>query len=82
LKIWFDGFILFVEESEIRDEIADNVHVWQGIDFGFGAGVCVDTREASKCVCSADVHSDGQFCQKGKRTHRSRRYLLCRNDGK
>jgi hypothetical protein len=47
---------LFVEEGEIWDEIADNVHVRQGIDFGFGVGIGVDARKTGECVCSADVH--------------------------
>lgn len=83
MEIWFDGFVLFVEEGEIRDEIADNVHVWQGIDFGFGIGVGVDASETGKGVCAADVHPCCcQFTQDKRHTRRSRRYLLCRNDGR
>jgi hypothetical protein len=45
LEVGFDGLVLFVEEGQVRDEVLDNVHVWEGVDFCRGGGVGVDSGE-------------------------------------
>ena len=42
LEVGFDGFVLFVELSEIGDQVFYYVGVWEGVDFCFGGGVCGD----------------------------------------
>jgi hypothetical protein len=56
LEIGFDRFVLFVEEGHVWDEIADNVHMWKGINFGICVCVCVDARETGEGVYATDVH--------------------------
>ena len=43
LKKRFDGFVLFVELSQIGDEVFDDVGVGEGIDSRFLGGTCRDT---------------------------------------
>ena len=42
LEVWFDGFILFVELGEVRDEVFDDVGVWERVYTAFLCGVCWD----------------------------------------
>ena len=35
LQEGFDGLVLFVELSQVRDEVLDDVGVWQGVDAAF-----------------------------------------------
>jgi len=56
LEIRFDGFVLFVKESKVRDQVLDNVHVRKGVDLGVFAGVPVNTAETSESVLSIHVH--------------------------
>ena len=43
LEVRLDGFILFVELSEVRDKIFDDVGMWQRVDACFVFGVRRDT---------------------------------------
>lgn len=59
LEVGLNGFVLLVEESEIRDEVFDDVHVWQWIDLAVFVLGAVDTAEACEGVLSVDVHCAG-----------------------
>lgn len=39
LKVWLDGLVLFVELSEIGDDVLYDVGVWEGVDLGLLLGV-------------------------------------------
>ena len=53
LQVWLDGFVLFVELGQIRDEIFDNVGVGERVDAGFVGCVWWDaacTYRSSACA--------------------------------
>ena len=51
LEIRFDGFVLFVELGEVRDEVFDDIGVREGVDAGFMGDVWWD---AAYCSMSQD----------------------------
>ncbi len=55
LQVGLDGFVLLVEEREIRDDVLDDVGVGKGVDFGFLLGV----RGNSACGLLAHVRERG-----------------------
>jgi len=56
LEVRFDGFVLFVKESEVRDEVLDDIHVWKGVDLRVLARVPVDAAETGQGVLAINVH--------------------------
>ena len=43
LQVGLDGFVLFVELSEIGDEVFDDIGMGKGVDAGFLGGLGGDT---------------------------------------
>ena len=43
LQVRLDGLVLLVEKGQVRDEILDDVGVWQWVDARLGVGLSGDT---------------------------------------
>lgn len=49
LQVWLDGLVLLVEVGQIRDNVLDDVHVWQWVDLGLFCSVGWDTAYMTIC---------------------------------
>jgi len=56
LEVGLDGFVLLVEESEIRNEVLHNVHVRKRVNLAILRAIAVDSAQAGECVLSVNVH--------------------------
>lgn len=59
LEVGLDGAVLLVEESEIRNEVLDDVGVWQWVDSALFTRVCGNTAQASQSIDTINVHRTG-----------------------
>jgi hypothetical protein len=58
LQPWFNGSVLFVEVGHIGDQVFNDIHVREGVNFG-GGSAGINVRQTGQGVGAVDIHGAG-----------------------
>lgn len=60
LQPGLNGTVLFVKVGHVRDQVFDDVHVWEWINLGcFGSIFLINIGQTSQCIGTVNVHGTG-----------------------